>query len=98
MEEEKIHALRARIDAVDQEILVLLARRSALGNAIGSGKRELGLPILQPEREASLLAARERQARALGLDPGWVRQLFEAVLTASRSSQQATRDAQGNVP
>lgn len=85
---EEIQALRARIDAVDQEIQQLLAERTRTAVAIGRLKAERGLPARQIQREVELLTARAQAAEALGLDSDDARQLFELILAQSRAAQQ----------
>ena len=89
MAREDIEALRAHIDALDGELLALLARRAALARAVGALKAEQGLPARQPAREAALLAERAARAAELGLDPVRVRAVFEAVVALCRALQSA---------
>ena len=46
---------RRRIDAIDTQLMGLLNSRSACAVEIGRIKRELGLPVYSPEREAFIL-------------------------------------------
>ena len=78
---------RDHIDALDQELVALLARRTELGLRAGRAKAELGLPVHDPEREASQLQARRAWADEAGLDAQGVEEVFRAVLRASRSAQ-----------
>ncbi len=87
MSEERLQALRARIDELDHRLLSLLAERQQLARTIGALKADTGQPVRQPEREAALLADRAKRAEALGLDPAQVRALFETLLAWSREEQ-----------
>ena len=78
---------RDHIDALDRELVALLARRTELGLRAGRAKAELGLPIHDPAREASQLQARRAWAEVQGLDPEGVEEVFRAVLRASRNAQ-----------
>ena len=78
---------REHIDAVDRELLDLIARRAALARRVGQIKGEKSLPVRDPTRERQLLAARRAWAEALGLDPDGVAGLFERLLTLSRDVQ-----------
>ena len=78
---------RDHIDALDQELVALLARRTELGLRAGRAKAELGLPIHDPEREAAQLKARRTWADEAGLDAAGVEEVFRAVLRASRTAQ-----------
>ena len=52
---EEINALRAGIDAVDEEIVRLLDRRARLARRIGEIKQENGLEAYAPARERAVL-------------------------------------------
>lgn len=79
---------RELIDALDRELVALLARRAALSSRAGRAKAALGKAVRDEERERALLAARAEHARELGIDPGGVREVFEAILRSSRSLQE----------
>ena len=64
-----------------------LARRVTLARRAGKAKAELGHPIVDPEREARLLAERRAWADALQLDPEGMDELFRAILRFSRRAQ-----------
>jgi prephenate dehydrogenase len=78
---------RELIDEVDGEIVALLARRARLSRRAAAAKAELGLAVRDPRREVELLAARQRDAERLGLDPASVAAIFDAVLRFSRQVQ-----------
>jgi prephenate dehydrogenase len=78
---------RDHIDALDQELVGLLARRTELVLRAGRAKAELGLPVHDPDREAAQLQARRAWAEASGLDAQGVEEVFRAVLRASRTAQ-----------
>ena len=82
-----LQEVRDHIDALDQELVGLLARRTELVLRAGRAKSELNLPIHDPEREAAQLQARRQWAGSLGLDAQGVEDVFRAVLRASRSAQ-----------
>lgn len=79
--------LRRRIDAVDAELLHLLARRLDLVMAVGDVKRALRLAVYDPERERDLLARLSAQPPA-PLEPAFVRRVFERIVDESRSAEQ----------
>jgi chorismate mutase/prephenate dehydratase len=78
---------RAGIDAVDRQILELLAERRRLTTDIASAKLNNGLAFHDIEREERLLAERVATARELGLDPGVVVRLWEQILDDSLRMQ-----------
>jgi len=65
----ELTALRDQIDEVDKALLALLAKRLHLVAEVGEVKSRFGLPIYVPEREASMLASRRKEAEALGVSP-----------------------------
>lgn len=79
--------LRAMIDAVDREVLQLLARRNAIVGEIAGYKREHQVPIRDFQRERELLADRCARAAPLGLRPEVIESVFRLVLWASRDHQ-----------
>lgn len=82
---------RADIDALDQELVHLLARRAVLGRRIFKLKEQLGQGVLDPAREDNLFRVRRVWGSALGLDADAVEQIFRAVVEFSRGVQHATK-------
>ncbi|MBP7747801.1 MAG: bifunctional chorismate mutase/prephenate dehydrogenase [Phycisphaerae bacterium] len=83
--------LRAMIDAIDRDILQLLARRNGLIADIAEHKREHHLPIRDLDREREIIADRRSRAMTLGLNPELIESLFRLVLWASRDRQAALK-------
>jgi prephenate dehydrogenase len=83
----ELQEARELIDDLDRELLALLARRATLAQRAGRAKAQLGHPILDAERETSLLAQRRTWAEALHLDPEAVEELFRSILRFSRRIQ-----------
>ena len=83
--------LRAMVDAVDHDLLQLIARRMGLVGEIAATKREQGLRIRDPEREREVLADRTRLAEELGLPRGEMESMFRLLLRASRDHQATLR-------
>jgi chorismate mutase/prephenate dehydrogenase len=84
-------ALRAMIDAVDHEVLQLLARRNALVGEIAAWKREHALAIRDHQRERDIIGDRRQRAGGLGLSPEVIESMFRLVLWASRDRQAALK-------
>ena len=78
---------RDHIDAVDGEIVRLLAQRMQLSQRAARAKAALGAPVLDGAREAELIAARRQWAAASKIDADAVADVFRAVLTMSRRGQ-----------
>lgn len=83
----ELTALRDQIDEVDKALLDLLARRMSLVAEVGEVKSHYGLPIYVPEREASMLASRRKEAEALGVSPDLIEDVLRRVMRESYSSE-----------
>ena len=81
--------LRAAIDALDRNMLQLMARRMALVADVAEYKREHGLRIRDPERERDVLDDRRDRATALGLPVSEIESIFRILLRSSRDQQAA---------
>jgi len=79
----EVEVWREQIDAIDDQILELLNRRSACAVEIGRIKRQAGLPIYIPERERKILTRLAEQNPG-PLDALAVRRVFERVIDESR--------------
>ena len=79
------------IDALDRDLLQILARRKALVAEVAEWKREHGLRIRDPQREHHVLADRHEHAVELGLPAGEVESIFRLLLRASRDQQATLR-------
>ena len=78
---------RELIDAVDREILGLLARRSQLQQRAAHAKAALGAPVLDGARETEIVGTRRAWADEMKLDGESVADVFRAILTMSRRTQ-----------
>ena len=81
--------LRVEIERIDAELLDLLAERVRIGEAIGEAKRQAGLPVLDPSREAAVIRATAEGAKARGLPVDAVREIWWRVVALARSVQTA---------
>ena len=90
---QAIQDWRLRIDALDTQLMGLLNSRSACAVEIGRIKRELGLPVYSPEREAFILdrVARENPGP---LDATAVRRVFERIIDESRRLERIACEAE----
>jgi prephenate dehydrogenase len=78
---------REHIDAVDREIVRLLAQRAQLSERAARAKAKLGAPVLDSTREAEVLGVRRTWANDLKLDADATSEVFRAILTMSRRAQ-----------
>jgi chorismate mutase len=74
---------REEIDKIDEQLIALLNQRSQCAIEIGRIKRELGLPVYSPSREAEVIS--HVIALSAGpLEPDAVRRVFERIIDESR--------------
>lgn len=78
---------RQQIEALDRELVQLLARRVALSKEIGAMKKVAALPTLDPAREAEVIRRAAAMARESGLSDEKVRDIFWHVIGLSRAVQ-----------
>jgi chorismate mutase len=82
-----LDALRQRIDAIDTQILALVAERIQIVLQVGDYKRQRGMPVYDPERERALLD-RLSSDPPTPLDGATVRRIFERLVDESRCLEQ----------
>jgi chorismate mutase len=87
--EEPMDRAREDIEAVDRELVLLIARRVQLARTIGRAKRARGMPTMDPAREAAVVRRAGELARAAGLDEEVVRQIFWQLVSLARDAQDA---------
>ena len=83
--------VRAMIDALDRDLLQILARRMALVAEVAAWKRQYGVRIRDPQREQDVLQDRHERALELGLPAGEIESIFRVLLRSSRDHQSALR-------
>jgi isochorismate pyruvate lyase len=71
---------RARIDAVDEDIVALLARRMAVVDSVIALKRERGIPALLPERVDEVLDHVRSVAEVNNCPPDLAEIVYRAVI------------------
>ncbi len=83
----KLDELRDRIIAVDDEIIKLIGERRDLVLEVGRIKELLGLPILDPAREARVVRRVAERSRALGVDEELTRDVIWRIISSARQTQ-----------
>ncbi len=76
--------LRDDIDRVDEVIVRLLNERARVAVEIGLVKRQLDVPIYQPDREKQVLAHVRGVASEGPLGPDAIARLFERIIDEAR--------------
>lgn len=83
--------LRARLDAVDADLIRLAAERQRIVSEIGRLKRAQGRQVRDFAREREVLEQAARNAQALGLDPALAQDLLRSLIEASLGTQETER-------
>ena len=87
--------LRKRIDLLDESLVRLLNARAACALEIGRLKRDMGVPIYQPEREAEVI--RHVQSLNSGpLDDQVIKRLFERIIDEARHLERIAEEVELN--
>ncbi len=88
-EELSLDSLREEIDKIDEVIVRLLDRRARCAYAIGRVKKEQGLPIYEPQREAAVISRVKELNTRLGgpLDEQAIARLYERIMDEARRIQ-----------
>lgn len=86
-EQHPLASLRDKIDTVDQRLIELLAERMKLVHEVGAVKREHGLPIYVPEREAQMIARRRDEAESQQVPGQLIEDILRRIMRDSYSSE-----------
>ncbi len=76
---EGIHELRNQIDELDNNLMDLLAKRMRVCREIGQYKKEHNMTVLQTSRYNEILDKRGAQGALCGMDPSFIKEIFEAI-------------------
>ncbi|HUQ20603.1 MAG TPA: chorismate mutase [Gemmatimonadaceae bacterium] len=89
---EELTHCREQIETIDREIIDLLRKRLEIARRTGELKREHGLPIMDPQREAKVVRTAVANARDAGLPEEPVREIFWHILGLSRKAQETEKE------
>lgn len=82
-----VEQLRARIAALDEQIVECIAERVEVASRIGMLKRETGGSMLDPGREAAVIRHAVAAARDRDLPVEPVREIFWMLMELCRTAQ-----------
>ncbi|MFE7843258.1 chorismate mutase family protein [Streptomyces sp. NPDC057474] len=77
---EDLPALRGRLDTVDAALLEAVRERLEICLRIGEYKRVHGVPMMQPHRVAAVHHRAARYAREHGIEPAFLRSLYDTLI------------------
>ena len=84
----ELESLRAEIVEADRQLVDLIARRLRAARQIGTLKDSLGLPVMDPAREAEVVRRAAAGARERGADPELVRSVLWQIIEHARRAQE----------
>lgn len=84
----RLDALRERILEVDEALVALVGERRDLVLAVGQLKAALGLPVMDPAREAQVVRRAAELARERGVDEELVRDVIWRIIASARDAQE----------
>jgi chorismate mutase/prephenate dehydrogenase len=86
-----LEELRARLAAIDRQIIDLVAERQAASNEIGAVKRAEGRGTRDFRREKQVIDAARARAHEVGLSPGVAEPLMQLLIRSSLTTQEQAR-------
>ncbi len=78
--DDTLRSYRASIDNIDAALVHLLAERFKITQAVGRHKAEVGLPAMDPQREAAQVTRLRALAAEAGLDPAFTEAFLRFIL------------------
>ena len=88
MSRERLDQLRVAIEALDTQLVRLMEERRALVIEVGRIKKDLGLPVMDPTREAAVVRRAATLARDQGGDEELVRDVLWRIIASARDEQE----------
>ncbi len=98
MSDPDLSALRDRIEAVDRQIIALIAERLKIVEDVAAAKLASASPFRDREREELLLQRLRALATAANLDAHQIERLYRVIMDMSVAHQEATVRARSDAP
>ena len=86
--ERELARARDRITEMDDHLIRTIGERRELVLAIGRLKAKLGLPVMDPRREALVVRNAAARARSLGVDEEMTRDVIWRIIASARAIQE----------
>jgi chorismate mutase/prephenate dehydrogenase len=90
-----LQQLRARLDALDHQLLTLIAERQTLSREVGELKRSVGRATRDFQREREVLTQARAAAQGLGISPELAESVLRLLIRGSLTTQERMRVASG---
>ena len=82
-----LQLMRGKIETLDKEIILILAKRLSLMKKIGTTKKNQGSEINDPSRELYLSNLHRKWSKKAGIDPIFAGKIFDVIFTESKKIQ-----------
>jgi len=82
---DELRELRAAMDVCNRRLAAVLQDRARLARSIGAWKRQRGMPLADPHREAAMLIAVGDLTVAGGFDAEALQRIFVHVFAETRA-------------
>lgn len=87
----ELAALRERIDALDEQLVDILAQRLEICHEVARLKETLDTPIIQPQRVRDVITGRRQWAIDRAVDPDFIEDVMRVVLAETHRIEVAGR-------
>jgi chorismate mutase len=74
---------RNEIDAIDEQIVALLAKRLNICREVAAYKNRTGMPMMQPERIRQIMQRFHKLGKRHDVDPAFLERLYRVVIEES---------------
>ena len=92
----ELSELRQDINEIDNELMILLAKRRRISHLVAEAKIQQNKPVRDIKREEQMLVELINGGKSLGLDGYYVKQVFQTVIEDSVLHQQALLQKHSN--
>lgn len=96
--DQELCGLRQQIDTIDAQIVSLLVDRQQVVRHVAGLKKNHNLAVYHPAREEDLISRRRQQAKADGLDPDFVEEIYRTIIRRSRIAQTRSMSLKSSRP